>query len=259
MQDDSRPDLEAHDGDGAKSDLRRRIEAYIDDESADWRRWSRGKAEAMRETMPEVDAMLRETDAAMERAAESLGDASDSMRKCERLAQSLGDAFADIERKCKRVYPDYAGGTASRFCVYAILARRFNMTPQDVADCSLHELRGLLLAWLHEDEREAGAGGQAREADEGGDAQPPALTPMERRTLLTLAKLDPSDTCTADKLYDVDRAETPSPRSAKPAINQLIDLGFAEKPHGRNAGARLTTRGRRLASKIARTLPDRAP
>lgn len=91
---------------------------------------------------------------------------------------------------------------------------------------------------------------QCHHADE--DDQPPPLKPVERQVLIALSAFDPSDLVSAPKVRDaMDPRERLSERTIRPAIRQLVALGFAEYPYGNKQGARLTMAGRRLASKIS--------
>lgn len=82
--------------------------------------------------------------------------------------------------------------------------------------------------------------------------QDPALKNADRLTLLTLAVFDPSILASAAQIAEaMDPSERLSERTITPAIRKLVELGLAERPEGERQGARLTLRGRRLASKIA--------
>lgn len=82
--------------------------------------------------------------------------------------------------------------------------------------------------------------------------QAPALKKSERLTLGALATFDPAFLASAENVADaMDRAERRSDRTIRDAIRRLVELDLAERPEGKRQGARLTIRGRRLASKIA--------
>lgn len=88
--------------------------------------------------------------------------------------------------------------------------------------------------------------------DDPDDTQPPALTDAERWTLQALAGFDPADLAKASRVSDAMPLEQHlSERTIRQAIKRLVSLGFAERPEGEKQGARLTMRGRRLATKIA--------
>lgn len=88
--------------------------------------------------------------------------------------------------------------------------------------------------------------------EEDEPRQDPALKNAERMTLLTLAVFDPSILASAAQIAEaMDPSERLSERTITPAIRKLVELGLAERPEGERQGARLTLRGRRLASKIA--------
>jgi len=88
--------------------------------------------------------------------------------------------------------------------------------------------------------------------DDEEACQVPALVDTERLTLLTLQTFDPSKLASAQDVSDaMDPAERLSERTIRKAIRALIELDLAERPEGGRQGARLTTPGRRLASKIA--------
>jgi hypothetical protein len=70
--------------------------------------------------------------------------------------------------------------------------------------------------------------------------------------LTTLARFDPSRLVTVEAIGDeMDSAFALGDRTIGLAIGTLIEHDLAERPNGRNGGARLTMRGRRLAPKIA--------
>lgn len=81
--------------------------------------------------------------------------------------------------------------------------------------------------------------------------QPPALTAAERLTLRTLGHFDAHILATAAEIHE---AMDPHERLSEPtilaAIRKLATLNLAERPQGKRQGARLTIRGRRLASKV---------
>ncbi|HRR86051.1 MAG TPA: hypothetical protein P5316_13660 [Phycisphaerae bacterium] len=89
-------------------------------------------------------------------------------------------------------------------------------------------------------------------SNEDGPRQDPALKNADRLTLLTLAMFDPSILASVAQIAEgMDPSERLSERTITPAIRRLVELGLAERPEGERQGARLTLRGRRLASKIA--------
>lgn len=80
----------------------------------------------------------------------------------------------------------------------------------------------------------------------------PALTANQSRVLQTMAQFDPSQLVSADAIAaEMDAAGRLSARTIGPIVRKLIELRFAERPQGERSGARLTTAGRRLASKTA--------
>jgi len=88
----------------------------------------------------------------------------------------------------------------------------------------------------------------------GDDDQPlaPALTVNQSRVLQTMAQFDPRTLVSADAIAaGMGTAPPLSPRTIGPIVRRLILLCLAERPEGNRSGARLTTAGRRLASKIA--------
>lgn len=91
--------------------------------------------------------------------------------------------------------------------------------------------------------------GECIEADE---QQPPALTKTERLTLAALAGFDPSRLAlTGDVCEAMPVAERLSERTTRDVLKKLLELELAERPEGDKQGARLTIKGRRLASKLA--------
>jgi hypothetical protein len=80
----------------------------------------------------------------------------------------------------------------------------------------------------------------------------PALTTKQSRVLQTLARFDSSLLVSADSIAaEMDPTERLSARTIGPIVRKLIQLRFAERPEGDRSGARLTTVGRRHATKIA--------
>lgn len=89
------------------------------------------------------------------------------------------------------------------------------------------------------------------DGEDEGPPQPPALTRGERTTLIALAALDASRLASAAAVGEAMPAtERLSDRTIRSAINKLVKLDLAERPEGDRQGARLTIRGRRLASQI---------
>jgi hypothetical protein len=90
--------------------------------------------------------------------------------------------------------------------------------------------------------------GDAAEEEE----QPPALIETQRVTLVALATIDPSRLASIEDVCDaMPGADRISVRTARVAITKLIELDLAERPNGDKQGARLTIKGRRLATKLA--------
>ena len=87
----------------------------------------------------------------------------------------------------------------------------------------------------------------------GDDEAPiPAVTVNEQRVLRTMDRFDPSRLLsTAMIAEEMAPAARLADRTIGPIVRRLIELGLAERPEGDRNGARLTRRGRRLASKIA--------
>ncbi len=91
----------------------------------------------------------------------------------------------------------------------------------------------------------------------GGRSDPdeifaPALTKNQSRVLRTMAVFDSSRLVSADLIAaEMDAACRLSARTIGPIVRRLIELHLAERPEGDRSGARLTTAGRRLASKTA--------
>ena len=84
------------------------------------------------------------------------------------------------------------------------------------------------------------------------DEAPPALTPNQALVIGTMARFDGSRLLSAATIEaKVDPSQPLSDRTIGPIVRRLIELGLAERPEGKRSGARLTTKGRRLASKIA--------
>lgn len=92
----------------------------------------------------------------------------------------------------------------------------------------------------------------AATADDDEATSAPALTKNERLVLVALARFDAAVLASIEDIHDaMDPAERLSLRAIGPAVNKLIANGLAERPEGDRQGARLTIKGRRLASKIA--------
>jgi hypothetical protein len=89
-------------------------------------------------------------------------------------------------------------------------------------------------------------------AAECAESPPPALSETDRMVLQTMAIFDPSRLLSTATIAE---AMAPAARLAHrtigPIVRRLIELELAERPEGDRSGARLTMRGRRLASKIA--------
>lgn len=100
-------------------------------------------------------------------------------------------------------------------------------------------------------EANASPPGPPAAADEGEDEQQvPALTKAERATLLALATFDASRLASALEVSEAMPGVSYSERSAREAIKKLVALNLAERPEGEKQGARLTIKGRRLASRL---------
>lgn len=98
------------------------------------------------------------------------------------------------------------------------------------------------------------AGSTARGSVPSGtdESAGPALTASQSRVLQTMALFNAELLASADAIEAaMDAGERLSARTIGPIVRKLISLGFAERPEGGRSGARLTTAGRRLASKIA--------
>ncbi len=79
----------------------------------------------------------------------------------------------------------------------------------------------------------------------------PALTESDRLTLNALASFDPSILASAATVSEaMPMAQRVSERTVRESIKKLVTLGLAERPEGNRQGARLTIRGRRLASQL---------
>lgn len=86
----------------------------------------------------------------------------------------------------------------------------------------------------------------------GDESAGPALTVNQSRVLQTMAIFDASRLLSADAIAaEMAPAERLSARTIGPIVRRLIELRLAERPEGDRSGARLTTAGRRLASKTA--------
>jgi len=83
------------------------------------------------------------------------------------------------------------------------------------------------------------------------EQQVPALTKAERATLAALASFDPSRLASAIEVSEAMPGVSYSERSVRKAIKKLVKLNLAERPEGEKQGARLTIKGRLLASKLA--------
>lgn len=84
------------------------------------------------------------------------------------------------------------------------------------------------------------------------EASEPALTASQSRVLAAMAAFDGSRLLTTKAIEEAMDAGTQlSERTIGPTLRELIKYGLAERPQGERRGARLTLRGRRLASKIA--------
>ncbi len=93
---------------------------------------------------------------------------------------------------------------------------------------------------------------ESDEPEESGKNNSPPLTANDRLVLKTLAKFDPTCLCGGRKIEDaMPSAERLSQRTILPIVKKLVELGFAERPEGNRAGARLTLAGRRVTQKIA--------
>jgi|GEM_PF-6887480 len=91
----------------------------------------------------------------------------------------------------------------------------------------------------------------AANEDKPGDCDAPALTQAEQWTLEVMASRDPAALATIPTIV----AALPGPKSlasatVKTALRKLIEHGLAERPNGVRKGARLTSQGFALASKI---------
>lgn len=93
------------------------------DQSSDWRDWSAEKCERERASNPEVDRYLR-------------GAIAPLIRSIEQHAAQR-----------REVNPKHTPGKVHDTAFYALLAREFNMRPDEVARLTLAEIRGLVEAW----------------------------------------------------------------------------------------------------------------
>jgi len=93
------------------------------DQSSDWRDWSAEKCERERANNPELDQYLRDAIAPLTRAIEQ----------------------HNAQRR--EVNPKHTPGKVHDTAFYALLAREFNMRPDEVSAMTLPEIRGLVEAW----------------------------------------------------------------------------------------------------------------
>lgn len=78
------------------------------------------------------------------------------------------------------------------------------------------------------------------------------LTANQSRVLVTMSRFDPVCLVSAATIAaEMEAAGRLSARTIGPIVRKLIEMHLAERPEGDRSGARLTTAGRRLASKIA--------
>jgi hypothetical protein len=87
---------------------------------------------------------------------------------------------------------------------------------------------------------------------EAHESAGPALTPNQARVLQTMNMFEAEPLVSAAAIAaEMQKQWRLSERTIGPIVRKLIDLGLAERPEGERSGARLTMKGRRLASKIA--------
>jgi len=92
-------------------------------------------------------------------------------------------------------------------------------------------------------------------ADDAAGSLPASLGPNLQYVLCTLNKLDPAALASIPQICEqMDELNAISVRTIGPAVQKLITLGLAERPDGRNHGARLTKNGRAQAAKIVPTI-----
>ena len=84
------------------------------------------------------------------------------------------------------------------------------------------------------------------------DEAPLALTPNQTLVIGTMARFDGSRLLSAAAIEEeMGPSQRLSARTIGSIVRRLMKLGLAERPEGERSGARLTTKGRRLAPKIA--------
>jgi len=87
---------------------------------------------------------------------------------------------------------------------------------------------------------------------EGIEPPIPSLKPSALLVLETMARFDPMVLLSAESIAkEMGPSKRLSPRTIGPIVSKLITLDLAERPEGKNSGARLKLSGRRIASKIA--------
>jgi hypothetical protein len=122
------------------------------------------------------------------------------------------------------------------------LPQAFHMSAEAVGK-RIGELRSIPVA--------ANAPQATHAAPVGNEESPgPALGQNDRRVLKAMARFDPSLLVPMVEIAEASAGRL-SPRTVGPTVRRLIELGFAERPEGDRKGARLTTKGRRIASKLA--------
>lgn len=94
----------------------------------------------------------------------------------------------------------------------------------------------------------AGSGARASNGDDAG----PALTPNRARVLQAMALFDPSRLVSSRMIAEEMAAPVRlSEETVRQCVGWLIESELAERPVGERSGARLNTRGRKLAGQIA--------
>lgn len=163
----------------------------------------------------------------------------------------------------RRWLPDFDPSAPDWGAVKRLLLVHFDYKPADCERLSVADVAAMLNARQPPSQIRAGQAFEAeteatqdalpeQQESEDNEPQPPALTKGQRMTLAALAAFDPSRLAsTSDVSEAMPAAERQSERTTREAIKKLVTLGLAERPEGEKQGARLTIKGRRLASKIA--------
>lgn len=146
---------------------------------------------------------------------------------------------ADLDRLAATLHPSREGGSGLGFFRAGAESLPANFTARaDAIAARVVELQSV-----------PQSSAAAPDGDDG-DASPPALDNSDCIVLHALKKLGTDRTHSAQRIAEWLRVHKPAdhrtPRTVSSAVQNLVRVGYAERPRGKKGGARLTMKGLRV-------------